>query len=206
MPDLDKGMKGSMICLLKVFTWLAKSTQMDSLLMLGSSVFDIRVHPGETPRHATDTLTMSNLLEIGSRIRCLITPTYFHFWREHCSYFMKIYQKFRITEIFPCIACTVCKMEGRASKETTCFQQAFRLSRVGLHAGTLPSQWFLTPARLYAYQPLLQIVQIPDVSSKDGTVIGAVFGTRKFHRGHLWHQTQSINFILYKIIYHDYCR
>jgi hypothetical protein len=25
---------------------------------------------------------------------------------------------------------------------------------------TLPLQWFLTPTRLYAYQPLLQIVQI----------------------------------------------
>jgi hypothetical protein len=39
---------------------------------------------------------------------------------------------------------------------------------------TLLLQWFPAPARLYAYQPLLQIVQIPDVSSKDGAVIGAV--------------------------------
>jgi hypothetical protein len=28
------------------------------------------------------------------------------------------------------------------------------------------------------------IAQIPDVSSKDGAVIGAVLSTRKFHRGH----------------------
>jgi hypothetical protein len=34
------------------------------------------------------------------------------------------------------------------------------------------------------YQPLLQIAQIPDVSSKEDAVIGAVLGTRKFHRGH----------------------
>jgi hypothetical protein len=40
----------------------------------------------------------------------------------------------------------------------------------------LPSQWFLAPARLYAYQPLLQIAQIPDVSSKEGAVIGIVLG------------------------------
>jgi hypothetical protein len=45
----------------------------------------------------------------------------------------------------------------------------------------LPSQWFLMPARLYPYQPLLQTVQIPDVSSKEGAVIGAVLDTRKFH-------------------------
>jgi hypothetical protein len=56
---------------------------------------------------------------------------------------------------------------------------------------TLPSQWFLAPARLYAYQPLLQIVQIPDVLSKEGAVIGAVLGTGKFHRvitdiRHIW--------------------
>jgi hypothetical protein len=37
---------------------------------------------------------------------------------------------------------------------------------------TLPLQWFLTPARLYAYQPLLQIAQIPDVLSKEGAVLG----------------------------------
>jgi hypothetical protein len=45
---------------------------------------------------------------------------------------------------------------------------------------TLPSQWFLAPARLYAYQPLaLQIAQIPDVSSKEGAVIGAVHAARE---------------------------
>jgi hypothetical protein len=49
---------------------------------------------------------------------------------------------------------------------------------------TLPSQWFLTPARLNAYQPLLQIALIPDVSSKEGAVIAAVLSTRKFHWGH----------------------
>jgi hypothetical protein len=38
--------------------------------------------------------------------------------------------------------------------------------------------------QLDAYQPLLQRAQIPDVSSKEGAVIGAVLGTRKFHRGH----------------------
>jgi hypothetical protein len=42
---------------------------------------------------------------------------------------------------------------------------------------TLPSQWFHVPARLYAYQPLLQIAQIPDVLSKEGAVIGAVLST-----------------------------
>jgi hypothetical protein len=42
----------------------------------------------------------------------------------------------------------------------------------------LPSQWCPAPARLYAYQSLLvlQIAQIPEVSSKEG----AVLGTRKF--------------------------
>jgi hypothetical protein len=43
---------------------------------------------------------------------------------------------------------------------------------------TLPSQWFLASAILYAYQPLLQI------ASKEGAVIGAVLGRRKLHRGH----------------------
>jgi hypothetical protein len=37
---------------------------------------------------------------------------------------------------------------------------------------TLPSQWFLMPARLYAYQPLLQIAQILGASSKEDAVIG----------------------------------
>jgi hypothetical protein len=46
---------------------------------------------------------------------------------------------------------------------------------------------FLAPARLYTYQPLLQIAQILDVSSKEG----AVLGTRKFYRGHHWHQTDE---------------
>jgi hypothetical protein len=36
---------------------------------------------------------------------------------------------------------------------------------------TLPSQWFLAPARLYAYQPRQQIAQIPVVLSKEGAVI-----------------------------------
>jgi hypothetical protein len=54
----------------------------------------------------------------------------------------------------------------------------------GTIKNTLPSQWFLVPARLYAYQPLLQLAQIPDVSSKEGAVISAVLSTRKFHRGH----------------------
>jgi hypothetical protein len=33
---------------------------------------------------------------------------------------------------------------------------------------TLPSQWFLAPARLY---PLLETAQIPAVSSKEGAVV-----------------------------------
>jgi hypothetical protein len=53
-----------------------------------------------------------------------------------------------------------------------------------MQLSTLPSQWFLAPARLYAYQPLLQVAPIPDVSSKEGAVLGA----RKFHR---WHQTHE---------------
>jgi hypothetical protein len=56
---------------------------------------------------------------------------------------------------------------------------------------TLPSQWFLAPARLYAYQPLLQRAQIPEVSSKEGAVIGAVLSTRKLHRGRHQHQTHE---------------
>jgi hypothetical protein len=47
---------------------------------------------------------------------------------------------------------------------------------------TLPRSGFSRPHD-YAYQPLLQIAQIPDVSLKEGAVIGAVLGTRKFHRG-----------------------
>jgi hypothetical protein len=46
---------------------------------------------------------------------------------------------------------------------------------------TLPSQWFLAPAGLYAYQPLHATDSVnSDVSSKEG----AVLGTRKFHQGH----------------------
>jgi hypothetical protein len=37
------------------------------------------------------------------------------------------------------------------------------------------------------------IAQIPTISSKDGAVIGAVLSTRKFHRGHHWHQTHMNN-------------
>jgi hypothetical protein len=33
----------------------------------------------------------------------------------------------------------------------------------------------------YAYQPLLQMAQIPDVSSEEGAVIGTVLGMQKFH-------------------------
>jgi hypothetical protein len=53
--------------------------------------------------------------------------------------------------------------------------------RVEYPSNTLPSQWFLTRTRLYAYQPLLQITE---VSSKEGAVIGPVLGTRKFHQTH----------------------
>jgi hypothetical protein len=45
---------------------------------------------------------------------------------------------------------------------------------------TLPSQWFLASARLRV-STTAAIAQIPGVSSKDGAVIGAVLGTRKFH-------------------------
>jgi hypothetical protein len=37
------------------------------------------------------------------------------------------------------------------------------------------------------------IAQIPDVSSKDGAVIGAVLSMRKFHRGHHLHPTHMNN-------------
>jgi hypothetical protein len=69
-----------------------------------------------------------------------------------------------------------------------------KVTRVNVRFGlyimmtTLPSQWFPTPAILYAYQPLLQIAQIPDVSSMEGAVIGTVPSTRKFHH---WHQTHE---------------
>jgi hypothetical protein len=53
---------------------------------------------------------------------------------------------------------------------------------------TLPSQWFLASTRHYAYQPLLHIAQILDVSSKEGAVIGAVLCTWKFHH---WHRTHE---------------
>jgi hypothetical protein len=43
---------------------------------------------------------------------------------------------------------------------------------------------FAVVSRAHAYQPLLQIAQIPGVSSKERAVVGAVLGTRKFHRGH----------------------
>jgi hypothetical protein len=56
---------------------------------------------------------------------------------------------------------------------------------------TLPSQWFLAPARLYAISTTATDGANSEVSSKEDAVIGAVLGTRKFHRGHHWHQTHE---------------
>jgi hypothetical protein len=58
--------------------------------------------------------------------------------------------------------------------------QIYKLA-LGLVDTTVPLQWFLVAARLYEYQPLQQIVQIPVVLLKEGAVIGAVLGTRKVH-------------------------
>jgi hypothetical protein len=58
---------------------------------------------------------------------------------------------------------------------------------------TLPSQWFLAPARLLCVSTTATIAQIPDVSSKEGAVIGALLSKWKFHRGHHWHQTHMNN-------------
>jgi hypothetical protein len=57
-----------------------------------------------------------------------------------------------------------------------------QLAISSLHSLAVVSRTRKTPL---AYQSLLQIAQIPDVSLKEGAVIGAVFSTRKFHRGHL---------------------
>jgi hypothetical protein len=49
---------------------------------------------------------------------------------------------------------------------------------------TLPSQWFLAPARLYTYQPLLQIAQIPMFCRKRA-LLSALYSAREnFYRGH----------------------
>jgi hypothetical protein len=53
--------------------------------------------------------------------------------------------------------------------------------------------WMYTPLAVVSYARTAGIAQIPSVSSKEGAVIGAVLSTRKFHRGHHWHQTHMNN-------------
>jgi hypothetical protein len=51
-----------------------------------------------------------------------------------------------------------------------------------IYTALYPSHWFLVPARLRV--STTAIAQIPDISSEEGAVIGAVLSTRKFHHGH----------------------